>query len=184
MRGVTLLFAASCVAASLVPLRAPRPAALSLEPPFPGWPASFRGLPLVPAAHEGIPDRAGRDRDARQSSFPGRMAQFDLAGSPDRLLVRWVYTPTRKLHPSRHCFRGAGYGIETMDALTDDAGRTWSRFRATAPDGTVSEVREIVFDRDWKASDPDVESWYWRNAVEGQRSPSFWALTWVVPAEG
>lgn len=173
MRGVTLLFAAACALAALAPLAAPRREAAWVEAPFPGWPTSFQGMPLTAVA-------LGDEELRFQESFPGRIAHFDLPDGRGHLLVRWVYAPTRKLHPSRHCYRGAGYAILTKDAFVDGDGRTWSQFDATSPEGRCIEAREIVFDQSFTTSDPDVETWYWNASIAGAKAPSWWALTWVT----
>jgi len=118
---------------------------------------------------------------AWQASFPGRMAHFELSGDGGSLLVRWVHAPTRKLHPSRHCYLGAGWRIAPRSAWKDAEGRTWSRFEATSPDGRVLEVRELLVSDDGERSLPDVEAWYWSASLDGTPGRTWYALTWALP---
>lgn len=169
MRGVTILFVASCLAAALAPLRPdapPREAASS----FPGWPTSWDGQALVP-------EPLSQDTVRWARRFPGRIGRFRMAGG-DVLLLRWVTGPTRTLHPARDCYRGAGYDVHPGPALRDEKGRTWSSFRATRHGQDTRDVREMVVSVDGGSSWPDVESWYW-NASRRSTPTTFWAVTRV-----
>ena len=89
---------------------------------FAGWPHQFAGQSLrrLPLS----------ERETRfLLEFPGKIARF-TDGSRE-LIVRWVTTPTRKLHSASDCFRGLGFSISPAAAHADDRGQLWSSFVAS-----------------------------------------------------
>lgn len=165
MKGRAALLAAS-LAAALVPLVPGRHPSSGAGPTFPGWPAELAGVPALP-----LPEAEAR----RLVGFPGRMARFRLPGQ--ELVLAWVHTPTRRLHPADDCFRGAGYALEPRPLVRDPAGRLWSARRATRPGETLLVTERI------EAADggsfSDVSSWYWAALLGTSRGP--W-LHWRVAA--
>jgi hypothetical protein len=166
------LFLVVCVAAGLRPmLLGSMPGEVpELKYPFPGWPASFEGAPLVP-----------RELSAREAgfarSFPGRLGVFE---NGDRLVIlRWVTGPTRKLHSSADCLRALGYGIEPRTLFATGEGaenETWGRFTARR-DGSAWEVRERIYEADGRTGGwSDVSAWYWSAALGSSEGP-WWAVT-------
>ena len=167
MRSVAI-FLIACGFAAGAPLVDSRPGKLVDAPPFPGWPGTWEEAALSP-----LPLTAQELTWAKD--FPGKAARFRVEGVPGDLLIRWTHAPTRDLHPSRHCYRAAGFAVEAMSAFKDRKGREWSRFRARNDQGTQFEVRELVDGGDF--SFPDVNAWYWAAGSGG----SWWAYTWSMP---
>jgi hypothetical protein len=130
---------------------------------FPGWPAHFEGraliaLPLTPREArfvEGFPGRVGRFHDGRRE-----------------IIVRWVATPTRLLHPAADCFRGVGYAIAPLPARRSAGGEVMSCFRATRGKEamTVCELIRGAQGNHW----PDVSAWYW-SALLGSSPAPWWS---------
>ncbi len=167
MRRVTPYLLACAVAAALPLLpsgKADAPSGTAVG--FPGWPATFEGLPLVEVSLDA--------RDARfAAAFPGRMAAF--TNGDRRVLMRWVTAPTRKLHPAAHCFRGAGYAVRPAPPQRDAGGGMWGAFDATL-DGQTFLVREQIHSPSGAWS--DVSSWYW-SALFGHDPGPWWSVTVV-----
>ena len=129
---------------------------------FPGWPAEYQGKVLEP-----VPLSAAELSFA--SSFPGQIGVF-IAGN-DKIIMRWVKQPTRKLHPSSDCLRAAGYDVEMERA---------GRFVAFSDDGEYGwYVEESIFNDvgdQWK----EVTSWFW-SAFMGKTTGPWWAVTRISP---
>lgn len=146
----------------------PRPRPAAVEDGFPGWPTSWEGVSL-----QALP---GGARDAAfAAGFPGRVGRFACGGR--ELILRWVATPTRRLHPAADCLRADGWRVEPLPPVRLDGG-LWSRLRAERA-GERVVVRERIVDRDgvgWT----DPASWWW-DALRSDR-PGWWAAT-VVEAD-
>ncbi len=167
-------FTLACLAAAAAPLIEAE-SAHGPPPPFPGWPSEFRGRKLLPMELNPVEREWERE-------LPGKVARFRIEGVAGDLLVRWVYAPTRLLHPSRHCYRGYGFAVHALSAWRDEAGHEWSRFGAVRPDGGPVEVRELVVSADGGQAWPDVDSWYWTVARD-DGSGAWFAYTWSAPQE-
>ena len=109
------LFFSLCFAASLLPFL-PSSGPTAPAPGFPGWPESFEGRPLrrLPLAES--------ERRFLEG-FPGRVAKF--TDGEREILLRWVAEPSRRLHPSADCLRGAGAAVRPLPAWRDRQGRLW-----------------------------------------------------------
>jgi hypothetical protein len=134
---------------------------------FPGWPSSWEGAPL-----QALP-LSLREKQF-EKDFPGRLGHF--TDGRRQLVIRWVSSLTRKLHPASDCFRGAGYVIRPASIRVDEQARHWGCFSATRGDGRLN-VCELLFD-DAGGSWPDVSSWYWTGVMGGNNGP-WWAVTVV-----
>lgn len=134
---------------------------------FPGWPSQLAGAPLQP-----MPPAA---QDAYFSrDFPGKVARF--SNGDRQVVMRWVNSPTRRLHPARNCFTGAGYEVLPESMAHDHDGALMSCFIAKKP-GKGLRVCEVLRDsagRSW----PDVSSWYW-HAVAAPAGNSWWSYVVV-----
>ncbi|WP_205525600.1 hypothetical protein [Pyxidicoccus trucidator] len=165
-RLATLAFTACCLLAAVLPLREARDAPQGASSTaFPGWPASFEGLPL-----QSLPLTEREIRFA--ADFPGRIGRF--SDGQRELVLRWVEAPTRQLHPAEDCFRGLGYAITPQPSSRGADGVTWHRFHA-ARGGTALEVSEAITDGAggrWT----DASAWYW-SALLGRTSGPWWAVT-------
>ncbi|MFN0318384.1 MAG: hypothetical protein ACKVQA_25445 [Burkholderiales bacterium] len=163
-------FLASVVAAALAPLAGgSRAVARPDNDGFPGWPARYEGHAL-----EALPLTRLEEIFARD--FPGRTGRF--RDSHREIIVRWVTTPTRRLHSAAECFRGNGYRITPLPARKDDAGRTMGCFRARSASDDLA-VCEIIIGNDGR-SWPDVSAWYW-HMLFAPNASSWWS--YVVAEE-
>lgn len=161
--GILLTIAA--LAAAVAPLATPRDtAAASVADAFPGFPARFEGrdltaLPLTAreaAFAEGFPGRIGRFSDGRRE-----------------ILLRWVATPTRKLHPAADCLEAAGYRITPLPLQRAADGRAMS-CQAARQDGRTLRVCELVTAESGE-SWSDVQAWYWSTLL-ARRPPAVWSV--------
>jgi hypothetical protein len=170
----TCLFLLSLMFALAAPLL-PKPRVPATSSGFPGWPREFEGVPLhtMPATAQD----AWFTRD-----FPGKVARF--AARDRQVVLRWVNSPTRRLHPAAHCFTGAGYQLTPRPMRADADGALMSCFTARK-DGDALRVCEQLRDgagRTW----PDISSWYW-HAVTAPSGSSWWSYVIVEhepPANG
>jgi len=159
-----------CLTAAIVPcLTAPRSHAEASNA-FPGWavapiPIDCANLPLGP-------------REAHfAAGFPGRIGVF--SDGSRTYVVRWVRTPTRKLHPASDCLLAVGYSVKPAPILIHPDGSRWGS--VTAARGTETlRVQEHIVDaegREWT----DVSAWFWSAALGRSHGP-WWAVT-VFEAE-
>jgi hypothetical protein len=163
LRNPTLrLFAIACVLAALAPFATPAPTPVE-HAGFPGWPDSFEGYPLQPLAFAPVEERFAR-------SFPGRIGRF--SDGRREIVLRWIASPTRKLHAAADCFKGSGFDVKPLPLEVKD-GMAWSAFSAQR--GTQRlHVREAIADAGgnrWT----DVSAWYWA-AVRGETQGPWWAI--------
>lgn len=165
------LFFSLCALAALLPF-VPAAAPAASVPGFPGWPETFEGRPLRP-----LPLAEGERRFL--GGFPGRAAKF--TDGKREILLRWVAEPSRRLHPSADCLRGAGAAVRPLPAWRDRQGRLWGCQEMTR-DGRRFRVRERIIasacsaGNDTVAAWTDVSSWYWA-AVLGRTQGPWWAVT-------
>lgn len=170
MKTITL-FLALCVAAAVVPLRSIPERRADSSDAFPGWMAA----PL-PAGLTTIAPGAREVRFA--ADFPGRIGVF--TDGTRTYIVRWVHTPTRKLHPAADCLRALGYAVKPMPVFAGADGSRWGVLSAKrGPDEL--RVRERIVDLTNHAWS-DISAWFWSAALN-QTSGPWWALTILEPAE-
>ncbi len=158
-----LLLAVSLLAAALIPLAAGEKPKTASQAAFPGWPEKWGGDFLEP-----VPLSAAEKAFARD--FPGQIGVFSAGG--DRLVMRWVTRPTRKLHSSADCLRAAGYEVEKERA---------GRFFAFSPGGAggwyvEEEIRPENGEKAWK----EVSDWFWQASLGKTQGP-WWAVTRIRP---
>jgi hypothetical protein len=163
-RKSTFLFAVVCLIAAAIPLlgtSSPEPATAD----FPGWPTHYEGKPLQPLPLTSLERRFAEN-------FPGRVGRF--SDGEREVVVRWVSSATRKLHPAADCFRGRGYRVTPQPIEVDSSGARWGSFIAVRGAARI-DVRERIYDaagNGWT----DVSSWYWA-ALRGQSLRPWWAVT-------
>lgn len=168
MRLRALILLLALVFASVAPLlpKASLPQATDAAE-FPGWPSHLNGAPLrlMPPA----PQDAYFTRD-----FPGKVARFSAGDR--QVVLRWVNSATRRLHPARHCFIGAGYEVLPEPMTHDHDGALMSCFiaRKSGEGLRVCEVLRDSAGQSW----PDVSSWYW-HAVAAPAGRSWWSYVLV-----
>ncbi len=162
----TRWFLIICVAVALVPLAmGSKSASINSKEKsgFPGWPTTFENRALTRLPLSALEARFARD-------FPGHIARF--TDGKREVIMRWVATPTRKLHPAADCFRANGY-IVTPRPIREAGDQRWATFFAVH--GTAKFlVSERIHDqsgRQWS----DVSAWYWANQI-GDGGGS-WAVT-------
>lgn len=164
------LLALACVLAALAPLAVPAPSPVE-QTGFSGWPSTFEGRPLRPAALSSVEQRFA-------ATFPGRIGRFSDGGQ--EVIMRWIAAPTRKLHAASDCFKGSGYRVKPLP-LEATNGMTWGSFAAER--GTQRlHVREVITDGNgnrWT----DVSAWYWA-AVRRETQAPWWAITVAASGSG
>lgn len=125
------------------------------------WPVSYNGMPLTQVPLD--------PRDAAfTADFPGHVGRF--SDGRREIVIRWVTSATRKLHPASDCFRGLGYSITPVPMRRNSAGKAMSCFEARGRGGAlrVCEHLEGSAGKTW----PDVGAWYWDAAFD--RSAQGW----------
>ncbi|MCG3206181.1 MAG: hypothetical protein KCHDKBKB_02910 [Elusimicrobia bacterium] len=166
----TIFFLLSCLMAALIPLL-PTGSEANIANTFPAnWPRTFDGKQLVQIS---ISDREKRFL----AEFPGHMAKF--TDGNNEILIRHVFTPTRKLHPSMHCYKGFGFTIVPKPLWTDKSGQLWGCFVAQKKNSPPLVVKEQIVDPTGKVW-TDVSAWYW-SAVLGRTKGPWQAFTIAEP---
>lgn len=153
----------ACALAAMIPLAVPAPSPVMITD-FPGWPSEFEGRPLRPLPLSEIEQRFAAD-------FPGRIGRF--TDGEREIVLRWISTPTRKLHPAADCLKASGYSVTPLP-IDRVAGAAWSAMSARRGDEHL-RVREAIVDaagNRWT----DMSAWYWA-AVRDQTPRPWLAIT-------
>jgi hypothetical protein len=162
-RGEIAVLLLAAAAAALAPF-ATRSSSAVASVPFPGWPTHYDGralteLPLTPR------------EAAFTQDFPGRVGRF--SDGRREIIIRWLGSPTRKLHSAADCFRGSGYAITPIAARKSSDGSTMGCFRATLH-GVSMTVCEVI--RDGRGGSwSDVSAWYWDGMLRSS-PPPWWSF--------
>jgi len=162
---MTTLFLCACALAALAPLVPGPPPDLPLDAPFPGWPSTLFGEPLVPEPLQAL-------EAAHARTFPGRLARFRCGERA--VLAAFVTAPTRQLHPRELCLRAAGWTVTPQAGWTDGDGGRWGVLLAER-NGERRRVIERAVDGaglGW----PDPSAWYWA-ALLGRTTGPWWYLS-------
>ena len=163
MRFVVLILAS--ILAGLVPLRKGVANFHKEAVNFSSWPEIFEGRELERVS------LSEREKFFKRG-FPGDIARF--SDGQREIVMRWVKTPTRKLHPASDCFRAIGYKIKHLPHRIDLTGVAWGCFRATRSAESL-RVCEKIFDESG-ASWTDTSSWFWSAILKKTQGP-WWAIT-------
>ena len=166
-----ILFYFLCVLAAWIPLHPSTKRPTGSAVAFPGWasapiPTGLTYVPLDPRAVRFAAD------------FPGKISTF--TDGTRTYVVRWVRTPTRKLHPASDCLRGLGYHVQPTPVFAAADGSCWGT--SSARHGTeLLRVSERIVDstgREWT----DVSAWFW-SASLGHSAGPWWTITMLEPAD-
>lgn len=166
------LFLAAALTAGLTPFARTGTASRSAAADgFPGWPQQYEGRPLVEAPLTPREHEFARD-------FPGQIGRF-TDGSRE-LIIRWVRSPTRRLHPASDCFRGAGYRVTPRPVERNGAGALTGCFEADGSAGRFHVCEHVVSPsgQTW----PDVSAWYW-SALLWPDGASWWSYVTAEPRQ-
>jgi hypothetical protein len=166
MRGVGLYLSACLIALGVprLPIAPHTPSAAA----FPGWPTSFQGQALSPIPFS--------DRDRRfAAAFPGRVQTF--SDGRRTFILRFVDRATRRLHPARDCFLGAGYEVRALPPRLESDG-AWAQYEARRG-ATALLLSERVQD-DSGGSWSDVSGWYWSALLNPGTGP-WWSTVVIEP---
>lgn len=106
------------------------------------------------------------------NDFPGEIRRFTDGNR--ELIIRYVTTATRKLHPASDCFSAIGYNIKPLPLKIDDNQKKWSCFRATKNNESLNVCERIYTENG--ESWTDVSSWYWSTISVGNVQ-GYWAVT-------
>lgn len=131
---------------------------------FPGWPSHYEGQLLTE-----LPLSAREQAFLRD--FPGRVGRF--SDGRREIIIRFVDTPTRKLHPAADCLRGIGYSVRSTAPARAADGATMACFHATRGEETI-RICELTRDQHGD-SWPHVSAWYWSGLL-GRSRPPWWSF--------
>ncbi len=160
-----LAFAGAAVLAAAAPHLAPAAnSAATAAQGFPGWPNVYDGVALTE-----LPMSAREQAFAKD--FPGRISRF--SDGQREIILRWVGSPTRKLHPASDCFRGIGYTITPMPLQRNSSGHAMGCFHASRDRETL-QVCELIRETSGTAVWSDVSAWYW-DTVWGATPGPWWS---------
>jgi len=169
MKFGALAFILAAGLAALAPVGGHRVPGAPKADAFPGWPTVIEGRSVTPLPLTGREHAFARE-------FPGRIGRF--SDGEREYVLRWVASPTRRLHPASDCFRGLGYKVAARPMRLSSAGAPMTCFRASGPrdDFDVCEQVTGVAGGHWS----DVSSWYW-HALWSGGSAGWWSLVVATP---
>lgn len=151
--------------AALAPLLVPSTSAPQLpSTAFPGWPEQYEGRRLHP-----LPLSA-RERGFVRD-FPGQVGRF--SDGEREIIVRWLHSPSRRLHPAADCFQGIGYSITPLPLQRNAEGTAMGCFSA-GKSARRLRVCEYITDgagNSWS----DVSAWYWQ-AILNRQPQGWWSF--------
>lgn len=132
---------------------------------FPGWPQHYENRSLTKL------DLTEKER-AFVRGFPGEVGRF--SDGRREIIIRWVESPTRWLHPAAHCFEGVGYSLAPLPVQYNDDGIAMGCSLASRKSESLQVCEYIVAVTDgdtWT----DVSSWYWQTVLRGAGS-GWWSF--------
>ena len=164
------LFSLICILAGAVPMLPVSRILHQVTESFPGWPETFAGRPIKQLELSERERRFYRD-------FPGKTALF--TDGQRQIIIRWVTSPTRKLHPASDCFLAEGGHIKPLSLYRDKNGDIWGTFEVARGDLRLL-VHEQFRDNTGKTWS-DVSSWYWAAILNKTKGP--WWVNVVVDSK-
>lgn len=134
------------------------------------WPTEFDGRPLREVALSPQENRFFQ-------AFPGEIRRYH--DGEHQVVLRYVTTPTRKLHTVAQCLRASGFTLRHLP-LREDTYGVWSVVEARRG-GESYLVREMIR-AEGGGTWSDTSTWYW----EAHRSPANgpWWLMSVIEGKG
>jgi hypothetical protein len=157
-----LLLSALC--AGLSPLLVPsHGSTLGTDELFPGWPITYEGKTLQALS---LSDK----EEAFTRNFPGKVARF--SDGHREIIIRWINSPTRRLHPAVDCFKGSGHSITNSPVFNNAKGDAMGCFIAEKGSQRlkVCEYLEDQQGNTWS----DVSAWYW-SAMFNPKNGDWWS---------
>ena len=133
------------------------------------WPTQWQGAPVRPLALGDVEQRFAHH-------FPGSIAR--MTDGRQKLVLRTVTRPTRKLHPATDCYRGLGYRVHSERLELQADHQRWRCFTAERA-GQRLRVCERIEDAHAQGY-TDTSAWYWA-AVAGQSQGPWRAVTVATP---
>lgn len=130
---------------------------------FPGWPQHYEDKPLTAL------DLSEKER-LFVEGFPGEVGRF--SDGTREIIIRWVESPTRRLHPAPDCFKGVGYAMSPLPVQHNLNEVAMGCFLATKDDRSLQVCEFITAEDsgDDTSSWTDVSSWYWQTVLASERS--------------
>ena len=135
---------------------------------FPGWPQQYEDKPLTAL------NLTERER-AFVRGFPGEVGRF--SDGTREIIIRWVESPTRRLHPAADCFKGVGYSMSPLPVKYNRDDVPMGCFMASKDSESVQVCEYIVAGNMSNDSDSwsDVSSWYWQSLLSGGKG-GWWSF--------
>jgi exosortase/archaeosortase family protein len=130
-------------------------------PHLASWPATLDGLPLV-----SLPLSVREARFAQ--AFPGHIAKFRCGDA--EVILRRVTAPTRYMHPSSDCLRGAGFEVTSKPMHEDADGRLWGCSLAERANEKW-RVRERYVNAAQNLVCTDASAWFWEAVMHSDEGP-------------
>lgn len=154
------IFIFLCIVSAVTPLVARNPATKSAVQ-FPEWPMEFGGLPLqeLPLTNR---------EHVYLKEFPGKIARF--TDGEREIVMRYVATPSRKLHPTADCLRGNGLTVSPLPLFQDSRNKIWGCVSAVSDRGERLKVCEQIIDIAGETFS-DTSTWFWAAMLEQSHGP-------------
>jgi hypothetical protein len=132
---------------------------------FPGWPTTLLGAPLQEVVLK-------PEEEIWAKGFPGKVGRF-TDGSKE-IVIRWVTSATRSLHPTSDCMKAMGYSITPKRVKRDSTGSFWNCFEASKVSRRMTVCEQVRDDQGYSWS--DTSSWFWDALFEGKKV-NYWAVS-------
>ena len=126
------------------------------------WPTEFRGQSLLR-----LP--LSKKEEKFSNNFPGEIARF--TDGQNEVLIRWVKTASRQLHPASDCLRGAGFSVSPLPVMADSQSGHWNCVLATKGVEKFRVCEQIRALNNEVYT--DVSTWYWSAIINSEQGPWF-----------
>ena len=109
--------------------------------------------------------------------FPGTISCYGSHNGRERVIVRRITRPSRKLHPSGHCLRAEGFTISDQHLVRKSNGETWLAYNATRGLEEI-KVEERISSLSGQGSWTDYGAWFWSASL--RRSVGPWEAVTIL----